>query len=125
VERLDWTGKTPFEIHEMRAQPDGFELTFTQAIDPKAAGTAASYEMKTHTYIYQSSYGSPEVDQTTPTIESATVGADGKSVKLKVNGLQRGHVHTLTAAGVRSDKGEPLLHAEAYYTLNEIPKITP
>ena len=33
LERLVWTGKTPFEIHEMHAKPDGFELTFTQPID--------------------------------------------------------------------------------------------
>jgi hypothetical protein len=121
VERLDWTGKTPFEIHEMRVAPDGFELTFTETVDVKTAGDPASYAMKTHTYIYQSSYGSPEVDPTTPVIESATVGPDGKSVRLKVSALLRGHVHTLTSAGVRSAKSEPLLHAEAYYTLNEIP----
>lgn len=122
VERLDWTGKVPFEIHEMRATPDGFELTFTQPVDPKSAGDVKSYEMKTHTYIYQSSYGSPEVDPTTAVIESAVVGPDNTSVRLKINAPQRGHVHTLTAAGVRSDKDESLLHAEAYYTLNEIPK---
>ena len=29
LQRLVWTGKTPFEIHEMRAKPDGFEFTFT------------------------------------------------------------------------------------------------
>ena len=33
VERLAWTGKVPFEIHEMRLQSDGFELTFTQPVD--------------------------------------------------------------------------------------------
>src|SRR5262245_51857746 len=37
VERLAWTGKVPFEIREMRARPDGFELTFTQPVDPKTA----------------------------------------------------------------------------------------
>ena len=38
LERLVWTGKVPFEIHEMHARPDGFELTFTQPVDPKTAG---------------------------------------------------------------------------------------
>ncbi|MGH7127310.1 MAG: PQQ-dependent sugar dehydrogenase, partial [Planctomycetaceae bacterium] len=38
IERLVWTGKTPFEIHEMRAKPDGFELTFTRPVDAKTAG---------------------------------------------------------------------------------------
>jgi len=37
LERLAWTGKTPFEIHEMRARPDGFELTFTRPVDKAAA----------------------------------------------------------------------------------------
>ena len=33
LDRVTWTGKVPFEIHEMRAKPDGFELTFTHEID--------------------------------------------------------------------------------------------
>ncbi len=122
VERLVWTGKVPFEIHEMRAKPDGFELTFTKPVDPKAAGAVDSYKMKTFTYIYQSAYGSPEVDATTPKITKVQVGADGKRVRLWVDGLQEGHIHDLTAAGVRSADGAPLLHNEAYYTLNYIPK---
>jgi len=65
-ERLTWTGKVPFEIHEMRAQPDGFELTFTEPVDPQTAGNPESYTLQTYTYIFQSSYGSPEVDHTTP-----------------------------------------------------------
>ncbi len=122
VERLDWTGKTPFEIHEMRATPDGFILSFTQPVDAKSAGDVASYAMKTHTYIYQSSYGSPEVDPTTPSIKAAVVSPDRKSVRLTIDALERGHVHSLTASGLRSEQNEPLLHPEAYYTLNEIPK---
>jgi hypothetical protein len=122
VERLVWTGKTPFEIHEMRARPDGFELTFTQPVDPKTAGDVRSYRMSTYTYIYRAEYGSPEVDQTTPKITRAVVGADGQSVRLYVDGLQEGHIHDLDAGGVRSAAGLPLLHKEAYYTLNYIPK---
>jgi hypothetical protein len=121
VERLDWTGKVPFEVHEMRARPDGFELRFTEPIDPKTAADVKSYEMQTYTYIYQSTYGSPEVDATTPTIESAIVSEDARSVRLTVKGLQRGHVHELHSKGVRSAAGQPLLHEEAYYTLNVIP----
>ena len=43
IERLVWTGKIPFEIHEMHAKPDGFELTFTKPVDPKTAGDVESY----------------------------------------------------------------------------------
>ena len=76
LERLDWTGKVPFEIHEMRAKPDGFELTFTEPVDKATAADLASYKLQTYTYIFQAAYGSPEVDFTNPTIKSATVAAD-------------------------------------------------
>ena len=121
LERLTWTGRVPFEIHEMRAKSDGFELTFTQPVDVATAEDLKSWEISTYTYIFQSSYGSPEVDHTTPTITRAVVGKDGQSVRLYVDGLQRGHVHELHANGVRSVKELPLLHPQAYYTLNYIP----
>jgi hypothetical protein len=121
VERLAWAGKVPFEIQEMKARPHGFELTFTQPVDPATAGRVESYRLQTFTYIYQASYGSPEVDHTTPTVRSAHVGKDGRSVFLEVAGLQEGHIHDLKADGVRSAAGEPLLHPQAYYTLNVIP----
>ena len=110
VERLAWTGKVPFEIHEMRLQPDGFELTFTQPVDATTAGDIKSYSMQTYTYIYQANYGSPEVDHTKPAITGAVVGKDGKSVRLTVGPLQEGHIHELHATGVRSAGGLPLLH---------------
>jgi hypothetical protein len=122
LERLVWTGKVPFEIHEMRARPDGFELTFTQPVDPTTAGDVKSYSMTSYTYIFQAAYGSPEVDQASPTIKSATVAADNKSVRLVVEGLKAGNIHELTAAGLKSVEGLPLLHKEAFYTLNRIPR---
>lgn len=121
LERLVWTGKIPFEIHEMRATSDGFELTFTEPVDPQAAAAVASYKMSTYTYIYHKTYGSPEVDATTPTIERAQVSADATTVRLAVKGMQVGHVHELHLDGVRSASQQPLLHAEAFYTLNQIP----
>lgn len=121
VERVDWTGRVPFEVQHLRARPDGFELAFTEPVDPQSAAMNDSYELETYTYIYQSAYGSPEVDHTQPVIESATVSDDRRTVRLQISGLQRGHVHEFRFPGVRSQAGQPLLHKEAYYTLNHIP----
>ena len=120
-ERVKWTGKTPFEIQTMTANPDGFTLNFTAPVDPASAGNPASYAMDAFTYIFQAEYGSPEVDQATPKITAAVVSADRKSVRLKIDGLVRGHVHHLTANSVRSSTGDSLWHPETWYTLNEIP----
>jgi glucose/arabinose dehydrogenase len=117
-ERLVWTGKVPFEIHEMKLKPDGFELTFTKPVDLATASKVESYKMSTFTYIFRADYGSPEVDATTPKITKVEVGKDGKSARLYVEGLQEGHIHDVKADGVRSADGEPLLHPQAYYTLN-------
>jgi hypothetical protein len=105
----------------MHAKSDGFELTFTEPVDAASGSNPQNYTIETYTYIYQSSYGSPEVDRTKPTIKSIKVAADGKSARLFIDGLQEGHVHELHLPGVRSAKGEPLLHAAAYYTMNNVP----
>ncbi len=86
------------------------------------AASPESYKLQTYTYIYQASYGSPEVDHTTPTIRQIKVSDDGLRAYLVIDGLMRGHVHELYAEGVRSADGLPLLHAQAYYTLNNIPQ---
>jgi hypothetical protein len=121
LQRLIWDGETPFEIHEMRARPDGFDLTFTEPLDRSTAESPSSYKMETYTYIYQASYGSPEVDGTKPVVKSAVLSSDGLTLHLVIDALAEGHIHELHLPGVRSAKGEPLLHPAAYYTLNYIP----
>jgi hypothetical protein len=121
LERIRWAGKVPFEVHTIVAKPDGFELTFTEPVDKVKAANPASYKSEAWTYIFQSSYGSPEVDKVLPGIESATVGADGKTVRLKMTPLTKGHVHAIEFPGLTNASGQPLVHGKVYYTLNEIP----
>jgi len=122
LQRLDWTGKTPFEILEINLQPDGFKLTFTSPVDRETASDPKSYHLETFTHMYRQAYGSPEVDQTEPKIRRAIVSQNGRSVRLIVNGIVQGHVHEFTVAGVRDTTGSPLVHTKAYYTVNEIPR---
>jgi hypothetical protein len=121
LDRIEWTGKVPFEVHEMHVLPDGFELTFTKPVDPATAADVSSYKMNTFCYIYQADYGSPEVDATTPTITKAVVAPDGLSVRLTIDKLVEGHVHELHLDGLRSTDAAPILHPVAYYTLNFLP----
>jgi glucose/arabinose dehydrogenase len=118
LERLDWTDKVPFEVHEMKVTKDGFLLTFTKPADPKTASDVKSYTMSSYDYIYQASYGSPVVDSAKGTIKSAKVAGNGLSVRLVVDKLHEGRIHELHMAGVRSAEGGPLWHDVGYYTLN-------
>jgi len=121
LQRLVWTGQTPFEILEMRAQHDSFELVFTQPVDPASASDVNSYALSSYTYRYQEAYGSDEIDNQSLIIQDAQVSADGLRVRLRVAGLREHYVHELAAHGVRNQEGQPLLHSMAYYTLNRIP----
>ncbi len=121
LERTRWTGEIPFEIHTMRVTPTGFKLTFTKPVDEKTAADVKNYPMTAWTYIYQKSYGSPEVDKVTPKVISAKVNEDKLGVEITVEGWVQGHVHHLNAKGLKSAEGKPLWHPDAYYTLNEIP----
>ena len=43
-------------------------------------------------------------------------------MRVYVKGLQEGHIHDLKTPGVKSADGEGVLHPQAYYTLNYVPK---
>lgn len=121
LQRLDWTGITPFEIKEINARPDGFRLTFTKPVHKDVASDAGTYSLTTYTHIYRQAYGSPEVDHTTPKVVQAAVSKDGLQVDLKIDGLVQGHVHDFDLTRMKSANGEVIVHRKAYYTLNEIP----
>ncbi len=122
LQRVHWNGQTMFAIKEMRAKPDGFELVFTEPVDPLTAGNVNSYAMNSYTYLYSSAYGSDEIDKQDLKITSATVSDDKLKVQLKIDGLRPLYVHELQAKGVTAGNGAKLAHADAYYTLNRIPK---
>lgn len=122
LERLTWTGKTPFEIKEVRAQPDGFVLTFTQPVDRATAEKPESYTIGGFTYLYHKAYGSAPVNRLACPIRKVVVAPDGLSVRLAAACLREGYIHEIKAPGLRvAGGGETLLHPTAYYTMNRIP----
>jgi len=122
LERLQWTGRVPFEIQEIRAQPDGFVLQFTAPVDRASAENPASYSVAGFTYLYHKTYGSAPVNRLSCPLRKIVVAPDGRSVRLAGVCLREGYIHEIKASGVRAaGGGEPLLHATAYYTLNRIP----
>lgn len=122
VFRVDFTGDTPFEVRDIRVLRDGFRLNFTAPVDAKSAADPASYLGEHYRYEYTGAYGSPELDRTRAVIEKASVAADGLSVDLTLPPLVKDRVYLITAKGVKSAKGESLVHPQGAYTLNEIPR---
>ena len=121
LERLEWSGKMPFEIQRITIEPDGFKIAFTKPLDKATGSTTESYALTTFTHPYHGGYGGPEIEQTKPTVISISMSEDGLIATLVLDNLIRGHVYEFDLAKLRSRDGEDLLHRNAYYTLNEIP----
>lgn len=121
LQRLVWTGKTPFEVKTMKAKNDGFELEFTKPVNRSVAEDPSTYQITSFNYKYHYNYGSPIVEQQKGMIEKTEVSEDGLTVRLTIHGMRLGFIHQLKMADMNSNGGEKLLHDTSYYTLNEVP----
>lgn len=121
LERLEWSGKMPFEILRVTIQPDGFKITFTKQVEATTGSAASSYAVSAFTHPYHAGYGGPEIEQYSPIVTSVELAEDGLSAKIAVDKLKPGFVYELDLVRLRSRDGEELLHRNAFYTVNEIP----
>ncbi len=118
LQRLAWSGEVPFEIETMKLTPDGFDVRFTRPVDKSTAANPAHWSLSHYHYLYRPQYGSPQQDITPVQVASATVSADGRTVRLKLPELRTGKVYELHHTNLRADDGTAPLHTSAYYTLN-------
>jgi glucose/arabinose dehydrogenase len=121
LQRLTYTGALPCEIHTMRVTKGGFELSFTKPLDSAKAKRLEGYGLQSFTYHYWGTYGCPEIDPRAEKVGGVKLSPDRRTVTLAVDGLRKGRVYELRISGVVADDGDPVLHPEAYYTLNELP----
>ncbi len=122
LQRIVRSDQRALEIRRMEARPSGFRLVFTLPLDRALAGDVSQYAVASYTYPYRQAYGGDELDRRELDVRKATVSGDGRTVDLEVAGLRAGYVHELVTHGLRTEAGQALLHPEAYYTLNRIPR---
>jgi len=121
IARVRWNGRTPLEIAHVQLLQDGFQISFTQ---PLAANTEIGPDdvlLRRHHYDWWWEYGCPERDRRVLRVDSAQISPDRKSITLRASQLECGSVATVVLPDLVSEKGEPLLHKEFAYTINELP----
>ena len=85
-----------------------------------AAATPANWSLSHYHYLYRAAYGSPQQEITPVKVTSATVSADGRTVRLKLPELRAAKIYELHHANLRAADGTAPLHTAAYYTLNRV-----
>jgi hypothetical protein len=123
LQKLTPNGGDTFDIQRMRAVPGGFDLTYTQPLSAEtAADLAARYEVEQWGYTPTADYGGPKIAEEELAVRSATLSDDGRTVRLRLDGLQADRVvHVRSPRPFASASGETLWSTEAWYTLNEMP----
>jgi len=129
LERVSYSGRIPFEVQNVRARGDGFDLGFTQPFDPATAADPQNWDVSQFSYKFHAAYGSPEVNHegkensATPIqVSAAELSEDHRRVRLRLSGWKEGCVTVVRSKTVKSAQGAALWHDSFYYTLNQIPK---
>ncbi len=122
LQKLTPNGNTAFDILEMRAVRNGFELEYTQPLSAETIeGIVDRYQVRQWRYVAMPSYGGPKIDEEVLPVREAEVSADGRTVTLLVDGLMPGRVvHIRSPRPFDSVDGETLWSTEAWYTLNAL-----
>lgn len=121
LERVEWSGKMPFEVNRITIKPKGFVVTFTKPVESETGTASMSYAVSAFTHPYHGAYGGPEIERHKPAVTAVELSADGLTALVTVDKLEKGFVYEFDLAALRSRDEEPLVHQNAYYTVNEIP----
>ncbi len=79
--RVRYTGRPADLPVGLKAKAGAMELTFTDALDPKAVG-AKSFEVRVWGLKRSQNYGSKHIDEKPLAVTKAALSADGKTVRL-------------------------------------------
>ncbi|MDH5251201.1 MAG: cytochrome C [Cyclobacteriaceae bacterium] len=123
LQRLQYNGKSTFEMLAIRARPKGFEIEFTEPLEKGIVFNPADFFVQQWWYLPTPNYGGPKMDLEKMSITKITVSPERSKVYLEIPGLKKEHVlYFRLADDLHSATGQSLWSSEAWYTLNNIPK---
>ncbi len=122
IVKLRPTGKLPLGIQELRATPQGFELTFTAPVNRQAAAKPENYTISGYTRVWKGGYATLDSGRHQVPIQAADVSADGRTVLLHANPLKPKFVFEVGCRRIGPDPKVPLWPAVGYYTMTTVPK---
>jgi len=120
--RVRWTGRVPFEMRSVHLVQDGFEIALTRPAQRGLTLTPQQVRASQYHYDWFWQYGSPE--RATQALEVRSVALDETRTRLRlvIPALAAGEMVRCVIEGLVAEDGEPLLHDEFAYTLNQLPE---
>ncbi|MGI9475055.1 MAG: DUF6797 domain-containing protein [Rubripirellula sp.] len=127
VQRIRYTGRPWKMVSDCQVESDGLRISFNFPLDPDSATNLDSYVAEHWNYHWRREYGSDMYSPITDepgaarmNVESITLAADGKSVKLNIaNVIPVDQAHLILK--VKANDGSPF-EEEIYWTINGVPQ---
>ncbi len=120
IQRIVFTGKNPADIYSMNLTESGFDLTFTEALEPSGASNKENFKFRRYFYKYHNKYGSDQFDIQDVPVTDVKISNDRKKISLKLAELKPGYVYELNLGDIKTSKGETLNNKLICYTLNKL-----
>lgn len=124
LQRLEYNGRSTFEMLAVRAKAQGFEIEFTEPLGDED-WSAADFLVQQWWYQPTENYGGPKMDLEALPVSRMELSADRTRAYLEIPGLKEKRVvYFRLPNDLRSANGQSLWSSEAWYTLNHIPSAT-
>jgi len=126
IQKITSTGNPPMDIAKIALTKNGFELTFTQPVDPEGALKIKNYQLRHYFYAYQKKPFDEPVDKSTQRdlesvgIQKIEISSDHKTIGLVLEELKAGYIYELKLDSIFNKAGKPLDNQLIAYTLNNL-----
>ena len=119
IYRVRYSGLPSFGIEDVKARPDGFDLSlFTPPADRALATDPRRYLVRRYHHVFQGAYHSPPTDEETLHVASAAFQPDGRTVHLRLKEPHR--ADRLYELRTTLPDANPAI---AHYTMNRVPGV--
>jgi cytochrome c len=88
LQRMKYNGKSTFEMLAIRAEPNGFEIEFTEPIGEGQEIGPTDIRVEQWWYFPTANYGGPKKDLEKLPIKNITISPDRKRLLLEIAGLK-------------------------------------
>ena len=119
LQRITFTGKTPFEVQNMSITKDGFKLTFTKPVNKENISEKLKFQQ--YHFVSKYSYGSKAHDKKLLKIIGTEINEDGKTVTVKLEKMSTKKIVQMDV-NVKSSSGESVTGRIFCYKINRLRK---
>ncbi len=123
LEKMAYNEKPTFEMLNVKAKSNGFEIEFTAPIAENASITPEIFEVSQWYYLPTANYGGPKNGTEQLKVKQVGISDDRKTIYMEIDGFKPLHVvHVRIKDPFTSNNDLSLWTTETWYTMNSIPK---